>query len=455
MTDILISQDVFGCKVAVLENNEVCEILHENSSMVGSIYLGVVVRVVSTLGVAFVDIGEKRTAFLSYKTNLPYQGERLIVQVIKDPYDSKGATVSTNIRLSSRYLVYLPQDDFVTASTKLAKNDKTHLTATIETIIAKHNIDGGFIVRHHAKDLNSDELLTNIQALHSLWKQILSQKSKFPASLYTAPSLPYRMVMDMKTGDTVLIDNPSLFQALNHFALSMTPSLMASICQYSKEAHLFQQYGVYDAQNQALNRTVSLPSGGSLVIDECEAMTVIDVNTGAFTGNNPSKNVILQTNLEAAYSIVRQLRLRNIGGIILIDFINMKKEVDYKNLISTFKQELNKDPKTKFIGTTQLGLVELTRERSELSMSKKLCTPCPTCNGVGFVRGYELLLSQLVHELTKKIKLFQSITIKTSSNFIAYLYAHEHYMAWIESLECDIHHQATHGLMQDYQILYQ
>jgi ribonuclease G len=428
--EILINVTPRETRVAVVAAGVVQELLVERSSgrgLVGNVYMGRVARVLPGMQSAFVEIGLERAAFLhvadifdnrkqSGEPSKPIEkilaeGTPLLVQVTKDPIGSKGARLSTQISLAGRLLVYLPHDPHIGISQKIEdENGRAQLRDRLRELLPPEE-KGGFIVRTLAEAASEDELAADLAYLRQLWTAIRSRSlgAKPPQLLYQELSLAQRVLRDMVSAETarVLVDSRENHQKLVAFAQSYMPQLAGRIEHYSGERPLFELYNVEDEIEKALSRRVDLKSGGTLIIDQTEAMTTIDVNTGGFVGSRNFDDTIFKTNLEAAHAIARQLRLRNLGGIIVLDFIDMQSDAHRAAVLEEFKRALARD-RTRITvnGFTALGLVEMTRKRTRESLAHVLCEPCPTCGGRGEVKTADTVCYEILREILREARAF-------------------------------------------------
>jgi ribonuclease G len=436
MRDILINWTPQETRVAIVENGSVQELHVERTlerAQVGNIYAGKVARVLPGMQSAFVEIGLERAAFLHVadvhvagKENgnghapqqpierLVFEGQTLMVQVIKDPIGTKGARLSTQISIAGRLLVYLPQDDHIGISQKIGSPElreqlRTRMQALVKT--ADGGPTGGFILRTNAEDATDEELADDIAYLRKTWAATRERSFKSPPGtlLHQDLSLVERVLRDLADDETaaIRIDSKLQFDALTTFGREFTPGAVGKLEHYKGERPIFDLHGIDDEIAKALARRVDLKSGGYLIVDQTEAMTTIDVNTGGFVGARNFDDTIFKTNLEAALAIARQLRLRNLGGIIIIDFIDMTREDHRAAVLSELRKQLARD-KTKITvsGFTQLGLVEMTRKRTRESLSHMLCMPCPTCEGRGQVKTARTVCYDILREILREARQF-------------------------------------------------
>ena len=416
-------------RVALMQHGVVQELHIErtmNRGLVSNIYLGRIVRVLPGMQSAFVEIGLERTAFLHVadiweerqsngQTPRPiekilYEGQSLMVQVIKDPIGTKGARLSTQISIAGRLLVYLPQDTHIGISQRIGDEAaRDQLKKRIQALTEA--APGGYIVRTVAEDACDDELRADIAYLSRLWAELRQKvtKASTPSLLHEDLNLGQRVLRDLITRDTkrVLIDSRENFQKLSAFAAEYVPQVLPLVEHYTGERPLFDLLSVEDEIEKALARRVDLKSGGYLIIDQTEAMTTIDVNTGGFVGLRNFDDTIFKTNLEAAQTIARQLRLRNLGGIIIADFIDMDNEVHRNAVLEELNRALAMD-RTRITvnGFTALGLIEMTRKRTRESIAHVLCEPCPTCQGRGEIKTAQTMCYEILRELLRESRQF-------------------------------------------------
>jgi ribonuclease G len=430
MEDILINITPQETRVAVLLAGVVQELHVERSALrglVGNIYLGRVARVLPGMQSAFVDIGLERAAFLhvadiwEYRQftqekpppieRMIHEGDTVLVQVVKDPIGTKGARLSTQVSLAGRMLVYLPQDPHIGISQRIEdETERAQLRERLQRLVPPGE-KGGYIIRTSAEDATEGDLGNDLQYLSVLWSRIAERRtiSTAPALLYQELSLAQRILRDVATEETttIQIDSRENFQKLQTFARQFVPRVEAKLVHYTGERPLFDLYSIDGEIEKALGRRVELKSGGYLIIDQTEAMTTVDVNTGGYVGTRNFDDTIFKTNLEAAQAIARQLRLRNLGGIIIVDFIDMMN-VDHRDAVLTeFKKALARDRTRMTVsGFTQLGLVEMTRKRTRESLAHILCEPCPMCQGRGELKTARTVCFEILRELLREARLF-------------------------------------------------
>ena len=424
--EILINVTPRETRVAAVASGVVQELLVERSSgrgLVGNIYMGRVARVLPGMQSAFIDIGLERAAFLHVADiwenregakpieKVLAEGQPVLVQVVKDPIGSKGARLSTQVSLAGRLLVYLPHDSHIGISQRIEdEGGRAQLRERLKELLPADE-KGGFILRTLAEAASEDELRADLGYLRNLWSalRVRSQGAKAPQILYQDLSLAQRVLRDMVSAGTgrVLVDSRENFQKLAAFAQGYMPQLVGRIEHYTGERPLFELYNVEDEIERALSRRVDLKSGGYLIIDQTEAMTTIDVNTGGYVGSRNFDDTIFKTNLEAAQAIARQLRLRNLGGIIVLDFIDMQSEEHRTAVLEEFKRALARDRSRITVnGFTGLGLVEMTRKRTRESLAHILCEPCPTCGGRGEVKTADTICYEILREILREARAF-------------------------------------------------
>ena len=428
--EILINFTPQETRVAVLAQGIVQELHIERTTgrgLVGNIYLGRVSRILPGMQSAFIDIGLERTAFLHIANirqarengdekpieRVLTEGQSLIVQVIKDPIGTKGARLSTEISIAGRMLVYLPRDRHIGISQRIGDDtEREALRERLQALLGKDE-SGGFIVRTIAEKATDSEFITDIAYLKKLWHDIHEKSGHHspPAVLYRELSLAERVLRDLVNPQTtrIVIDSRETLQKLRRFAEEYTPAVAPLLEHYSGERTLFDLYGVEEEIQKALSRRVDLKSGGYLVFDQTEALTTIDVNTGGFVGIRNFDDTVFKTNLEAAQTIARQLRLRNLGGIIIVDFIDMQTEEHRKAVLEEFQKALERDHTRLTVnGFTALGLVEMTRKRTRESLAHVLCEPCPTCGGRGKVKTASTMAYEILRELLREARQFNA-----------------------------------------------
>jgi len=426
--EILINVTPPETRVAVIENGVLQEVIVERTAkrgLVGNIYKGKVCRVLPGMQAAFVDAGLQRAAFLHASdiqaedadktgqiTNLVSEGGEVIVQVVKDPLGTKGARLTTNISIPSRYMVFMPNVGNVGVSQKIEDDDERIRLRDILTRFAEANSSGaGFIARTAAEGVSEEALHSDMRFLVRLWSSIQERATTAPPRELIHEDLPLalRALRDLISPEVekVRIDSRSTWEKAQQFAAKYIIEQRSSIEYYPGERPIFDLYGVEDEIQKALERKVDLKSGGHLVIDQTEAMTTIDVNTGAFVGHRNLEETIFKTNLEAAQAICRQLRLRNLGGIIIIDFIDMTDEDHKRQVMRALERCLARDhAKTHISEVSTLGLVEMTRKRTRESLEHVLCESCPTCSGRGTLKTAETVCFDIFRDILREWRQF-------------------------------------------------
>jgi ribonuclease G len=430
--EILINVTPQETRVAVMQQGVVQELYIErctHSSMVSNMYVGRVKRVLPGMQSAFIDIGHERSAFLHVADiwdnrsingdiakpieKVLFEGQSLLVQVIKDPIGTKGARLSTQISIAGRLLVYLPQEDNIGVSQRIENDaDRKTLREKLQKLIpADHR--GGYIIRTLAEDASDEEFSADIAYLDKLWKSLQKQAKGLsnPILLYQELDLSLRVLRDfINSGTTrVLIDSRETHYRMNAFAHDYIDSSIDKLEHYVGQRPLFDFYAVEEEIERALTRRVDLKSGGYLIFDQTEAMTTVDVNTGGFVGGRNFDDTIFKTNLEASQVIARQLRLRNLGGIIICDFIDMDTAEHRAAVLDEFKKALSYDhTRISVSGFSSLGLVEMTRKRTRESLAHVLCEPCPTCQGRGEVKTAQTVCYQILREIVREARQFNA-----------------------------------------------
>jgi ribonuclease G len=434
--EILINVTPREARVALIENGVLQELFVERASLqglVGNIYLGRVRRVLPGMEAAFIEIGLERAAFLHASdiaktyaeefrgaemdrppaiAELLREGQSLLVQVIKDPLGSKGARLTTNITIPSRYLVFLSSVQTVGISTKIDdEEERERLKGLVEGFL--QDSEGGYIVRTAAERCDADAMERDVRFLQKLWRSIRERAGSVGSgeAVYEDLPLALRTLRDVAglEIERVRVDSHETLTRLRRFASSFVPELQDRLELYEGERPIFDLYNVEDEIQRALARKVSLKSGGHLIIDQTEAMTTIDVNTGAYVGHRNLEETIFKTNLEAAQTIARQLRLRNLGGIIIIDFIDMSSDEHKKQVLRALERHLERDhAKNQICEVSALGLVEMTRKRTRESLGHILCEPCPDCDGRGFVKTAETVCYEIFREILREARQYDA-----------------------------------------------
>ena len=449
MQDILINWAPQETRVAIVEHGAVQELHIERAlerGLVGNIYTGRVARVLPGMQSAFIDIGLERAAFLHVADvqvngvtprsashsaprtdasgNVPapmpierlvFEGQALTVQVIKDPIGTKGARLSTQISIAGRLLVFLPQDDHIGISQKIGSHELREQLRTRMSVLAQvpqgEEPAGGFILRTNAEEATDEELSDDIRYLRKTWGLVRDRSFKLPPGtlLHQDLSLVERVLRDLAHDGTaaIRIDSKLQYDQLQQFGQAFTPSSVGKLVHYTGERPIFDLFNIDDEIARALTRRVDLKSGGYLIIDQTEALTTVDVNTGGFVGARNFDDTIFKTNLEAGQAIARQLRLRNLGGIIIIDFIDMTREEHQVAVLAELRKQLSRDrTKVTVSGFTQLGLVEMTRKRTRESLAHMLCEACPVCSGKGQIKTARSVCYDILREILREARQF-------------------------------------------------
>ena len=431
--EILVNVTPSEVRAALLENGILQEVYIERAARRGltsNIYKGNVSRVLPGMQAAFVDIGLERTAFLhasditrqkhseNGEEDLPLpdirelirDGEEVLVQVVKDPLGNKGARLTTFITLPSRFLVLIPKGDSVGVSARIEDEDqRERLRQFFEELLA--DLGCGVIVRTAAEGASDDALRADMKFLTKLWKVVQEEcrKGQVKTLVHEDLPLPARVLRDLVTSDVerIRVDSEEDFCAMKSFAGTFLPEIEPMIEHYTRRRPIFDLHGTEDEIKKALDRSIPLKSGGYVIFDQTEAMTTIDVNTGGFVGHRNLEETIYRTNLEAAVTIARQLRLRNLGGIIIIDFIDMDEEGHRQRVMQALEQSMVRDhARHQITPVSPLGLVEMTRKRTRESLQHILCEDCPNCDGRGFVMTAETVCFEVFREVIRQHRQF-------------------------------------------------
>ncbi|NIG98017.1 MAG: ribonuclease G [Serratia symbiotica] len=428
-TELLVNITPSETRIAYIDDGILQEIHIERGSkrgIVGNIYTGRVSRVLPGMQAAFVDIGLDKAAFLHASDIMPdtecvavdekknfhvrdiaelvRQGQDLVVQVVKDPLGTKGARLTTDITLPSRYLVFMPGAAHVGVSQRIESEAERE---RLKNAVAAYCDElGGFIIRTAAEGIGEEELAQDADFLKRLWTKVLERKkrNRTKYKLYGELALAPRILRDFAGAalERIRVDSRLTYDLLVEFTDEYIPDITSKLELYTGNPPIFDLYDVEKEIQQVLERKVALKSGGYLIIDQTEAMTTVDINTGAFVGHRNLDETIFNTNIEATQAIARQLRLRNLGGIIIIDFIDMHNEEHRRRVLHSLEQALNKDRvKTTVNGFSQLGLVEMTRKRTRESIEHVLCHSCSACNGRGTVKTVETVCFEILREIVR------------------------------------------------------
>lgn len=426
--DILINWSPQETRVAMVEYGAVQELHVERTlerGLVGNVYLGKVVRVLPGMQSAFIDIGLERAAFLHVADLMSsinsrhadadsaatpaavlqpiekqlFVGQSLMVQVLKEPIGTKGARLTAQVSIAGRLLVFLPQDNHIGVSQKIPAAQREDLRQRLQALTG--DMGGGFILRTNGEDATDAELGEDIAYLRKTWARIKDAALRLPPTsvLHQDLNLLQRVLRDMvvETTQSIRIDSREQFDKLKLFATEFMPATLQRLQLHSGERPIFDLFNIDEEIAKALGRRVDLKSGGYMIIDQTEALTTVDVNTGGFVGARNFDDTIFKTNLEASQAIARQLRLRNLGGIVIVDFIDMLRDSHRDAVLAEFQKQLARDRiKTSVNGFSALGLLEMTRKRTRESLAHQLCEPCSACQGKGVVKtarsvGYDIL----------------------------------------------------------------
>jgi ribonuclease G len=460
--EMIISSNGHETRVAILEDDQLAEIFVErerNRGVVGNVYKGRVSKVLPGMQSSFIDIGLERDGFLYVSdviTNLDEfdsgeddgepkardadgdgtekdkprgkdrdredrqpeakieellkEGQDVVVQVAKEPLGTKGARLTGHVTLPGRFLVFMPTVDHIGISRKIAtREERARLRGIVREFRDQHNFGGGVIIRTAAEGRTKEDILADLHYFHKIWVE-MRQKSegrRSPAVVYQEPSLVNKLLRDLLTDDysAIRIDDPKEHERIVEFIGRIMPSLAARVKLYDKDYPIFEEYGVQAELDKALRSKVWLKSGGSIVINQTEALVAIDVNTGRYVGKKTAgrlEDTILKTNLEAGKEIVRQIRLRDLGGIIVLDFIDMEEKKNRQKVFQAVEQELRKDrAPSKALQVSDFGLVIVTRKRVKQSLERVLTEPCPYCSGAGTIKSSSTVCYEILTEMKK------------------------------------------------------
>lgn len=436
--EILINVTPQETRVAILEQGIVQELHIERSSslgIVGNIYRGTVCRVLPGMQSAFVEIGLQRAAFLhvadimechiddgDIKIEKPIQevlheGQSVIVQVIKEPIGTKGARLTTEISIAGRFLVFLPYQSHIGVSQRIEIEEEREFLRNRLLGLLPEKREGGYIIRTMSETATDEELLADIEYLHKVWKkiQVESKQASERSLIFYDLSLPKRILRDVVCVDTstIRVDSREMYAHLKEFAELYVARALKPLFHYKGERALFDFYDIEKEIEKALARKVELKSGGYLIFDQTEALTTVDVNTGSFVSGKNLSDTIFKTNLEAAQCIARQLRLRNLGGIIIVDFIDMDEDEQRETVLEELKKAIATDrARINVNGFTPLGLVELTRKRTRESLAHLLCEVCDVCQGRGELKTAQTICYEIMRELLRESKQFDAKEFK-------------------------------------------
>ncbi len=437
--EILINVTPVETRVALVENGMLQEVYIERSlrrGIVGNIYKAKVVRVLPGMQAAFVDNGLERASFIHANDIVTldesgmemrgidpplvqhalHEGDSIVAQVIKEPIGTKGARLSTHMSISSRFLVYMPNTDHVGISQRIEEEEERERLRQAVLQSKEHEGMqglGGFIVRTAGEGASEEEIREDMRFLKRLWQAVRKKMAtaETPSVVYEDLPLYQRTMRDMVRPDLekIRVDSEQSCRELREFASEFMPEAESRIEYYRGERPIFDLYGIEDEVQKALSRKVALKSGGYLILDQTEAMTTIDVNTGAFVGHRNLEETIYKTNLEAAQALARQLRVRNLGGMIIIDFIDMQDPEHQRHVLRTLEKALARDhAKTAITGLSELGLVQMTRKRTRESLEQSLCEPCPSCQGRGSLKSAETVCYEIFREILREARTYEN-----------------------------------------------
>ena len=440
--EILINSTPVQTRVALVEGGALAEIYverHSHKGLVGNIYLGKVMRVLPGMQAAFVDIGLERASFLHASDlaifdgsgnelrhdeardirELIGEGQSIAVQVVKDPLGSKGARLTTHLSISSRYLVFVPHTRHVGISQRIEDDrERERLRTLVERVSASAQpaAPGGFIIRTAAEGVGAEAIESDLRFLVKLWASLRESiaRASAPSLIHADLPLTMRTLRDLVRTDVekIRIDSAENFERLRSFAGQFVPEAVERLELYTGERPIFDLFGVEDEIEKALGRRVQLKSGGYLIVDQTEAMTTIDVNTGAFVGSRNPEETIFKTNLEAAAALARQLRVRNLGGIIIVDFIDMKDPEHRRQVLRNLERALERDhTRTAISQVSDLGLVQMTRKRTRESLERTLCETCSTCQGRGTIKSAETVCYEIFREILREARSYDNETL--------------------------------------------
>jgi ribonuclease G len=440
-SEIIVNAGREETRVALLENGLVTEIYidrKKDRGIAGNVYKGRVMKVLPGMQAAFIDVGLEKSAFLyvgdvfdsasEYAPmmddegleleveskrkrshartieDLLQEGQEILVQVSKEPISTKGARVTTYISIPGRYLVMMPGINHIGVSRRIEKGEERKRLREIVERLRKPNT--GYIIRTASEGRSEEDFTADIEFLSRLWENILKKKEKTsaPALLHNELDLIFRVIRDVFTKDIdrMVIDAPEEYQRVREFVDSYIPQLNRYVKLYDHDEPVFDHHGVEIEISRALGRKVWLKSGGYIIIDQTEALTTIDINTGRYVGKRTLEDTILKTNLEAVREVAYQLRLRNIGGIIILDFIDMEREDNRRKVYAALQEALVRDKaKTTISHISPLGLIEMTRKRIRESLGRTLCEPCPYCDGRGYVKSSRTICYEVLRELRR------------------------------------------------------
>ncbi len=485
-TDLVINATSYEVRIALIEHGELVEFYLERPTekgLVGNIYYGKVVRVLPGMQAAFVDIGLDRTGFLYVDDvivgqqkvyNLPIEstgeddhappdsltnripgmniddllveGQDVLVQICKEPIGTKGARLTCNITLPCRNLVFMPMTDHIGVSRKIEDEEvRQQLKVLIEEL---RPADTGFIVRTVAENAAKEDLEADMEFLLNLWSEIqdIASKGKVPSLMYEDLDIILRVVRDVFSPDVdrVVVDDRPTFERVLNFVLNFAPRLMDKVHYFEEETPVFDAYGIEMDINRALNKKIWLRCGGYIIIETTEALTVVDVNTGRYVGKKDLEDTIFKTNMESAREIAYQLRLRNIGGIIIVDFIDMEQEFHREEVVRALQEAVKKDKnRMNILKVSEFGLVQMTRKRSREDLSRMMREPCLCCNGDGMAKSRRTICYEIFRKISRNAKKISgsNVTVRMNPKVAAMMLKEE--ASTIHQIEDEVHKQLT------------
>ena len=477
--EIIINHTSHETRVAVMEEGVLSELHHEREKtmrVVDNIYKGKVLNVLPGMESAFIDIGAERAAFLHIDDILPtheilgntaknnedqqkigqliQEGQDLLVQVSKGPIGTKGARITNHVSIPGRNLVYLPTTHTLGVSRQISQDKERERLREIVDRLRPEN--AGFIIRTVAEGRSEEDLHSDINYLVSIWDEILGKYNALPspALLHSDLNVIFRTIRDLFSDDIskLVVDDKSQYQKVRQFVRSYLPRYGSVIENYTKTKPVFDHYGIENEIDRALGNKVWLRSGGHLVIDQTEALTAVDVNTGRFVGKESHEKTILRTNIEAAEEIVYQLQLRNIGGIIIIDFIDMESQQHQQMVYQTLKDHMRSDKaRSKILQISEMGLVEMTRKRDRENLSRYLCDPCPYCDGTGQIKSASTVCYEAFREVRRSFRRNTKGSIAIFLHSDVFKYIQEEEQEAVKSLENEMGRNISFKLSEELQ----
>jgi ribonuclease G len=435
--DLIVSSTPRETKVALLEDGVVCELFIERETsrgIAGNIYKGRVTRVLPGMQSAFVDLGSGRDAFLyvsdvyeeldenlltpeeqasgnGHQRDAPIEemlreGQEVVAQVLKEPLGQKGARITSHVSLPGRYLVFMPTVEHVGVSRKITDDEERRRLKTLLKGLRQERGGGGFIARTAGQGRSPEDFERDARYLVRTWDEVraMASRQSAPVLLHRELGLVQRLLRDLLSGDVgeIQLDNDKEYQRTLDLVSELQPELKQRVRLHAKRESLFESHGVATELERALRTKVWLPSGGYIVINPTEALVAVDVNTGRYVGNKRLEDTIVQTNLEAAQEIVRQVRLRDLGGIIVVDFIDMEERKSRHKVMSALERELKRDRSpSKVLSINEFGLAIITRKRVKQSLERLLCEPCPYCMGSGMIKSAATVCLEIYDEIRK------------------------------------------------------